>query len=188
MPSHLTPLHFSLFVFPWQPRPKHARVSPLDQKVKIFLGTATHVSINDKIAQVSLTAPTVHGISVLYHCGCWTTCVNAIQTYRDGKSSGTSEVAAQLLQYEVRCLLKLQKFSDAQEAVLESNFDLSMDSPVTSIDLKLLAVAVKQESGEASTAIAELYRLWGMEVSGGGWCSWCLCCLYVRIVRIICSV
>jgi hypothetical protein len=154
----------------------------LDQKVKIFLGTAMHVSINDKIAQVSLTAPTVQGISVLYHCGCWATCVKTIQTYRAGERSGTSEEMEQLLQYEVRCLLKLQKISDAQEAVLESNFDLSIDSPVTSIDLKLLAVAVKQDSGETSTAIADLYRLWGLEVSGG-WCA-----MWSNVVCVVCIV
>ena len=146
-----------------------------------------HVSINDKIAKVSLTAPTVQGISVLYHCGCWATCVKTIQTYRAGERSGTSEEMEQLLQYEVRCLLKLQKISDAQEAVLESNFDLSIDSPVTSIDLKLLAVAVKQDSGETSTAIADLYRLWGLEVSGG-WCAMWFAMLFASFVLCLCCV
>ena len=75
-----------------------------------------------------------------------------------------------LLTYQVTCLLKLNKFTDAQQVLVETTVDISNRSGrgKDGLELQLLQLAVTFAAGEEADAITELYRLWAKEKSKDG--------------------
>ena len=153
-----------------------SHLSPLDQKVKMFLNSdnknVKHISIRESISDVNLVTPSLDDISTLYHSGCWKTCLDSVKKFKESENGprpidatgAEEELVALLLRYEIVCLLRLNKPHDAKEILVETTIDIqhratSTASTVGKIDLLLLSLEVLHRAGETLEAITSLYLL-----------------------------